>query len=94
MQPTPVLPAEIAAWRAEIAEWPPALRRIAERFTPWAFVRLKSTGAIGRVHGFGEGLDGQVTVDVIVRERWNPHLDIGRDELVTQVSLSNVEMLQ
>lgn len=85
---------EVEAWRVEISTWPPTIRPIAERFTPWAVVRIKSTGALGRAHGFSEALDGAVTVDVMVRQHWNPHLHIDRDQLVSGLSPTALEMVQ
>lgn len=84
------------AWRTEIATWPPTLRSVAERFPPWNFVRIASTGAVGKVHGFSEATDGSLTLDVIVRQSWNPHLywpPGARDELVRGLTVADIDTM-
>jgi hypothetical protein len=87
---------QFGEWRAEIATWPPTLRRLAERFPPWNFVRIVSTGAIGKVHGFSETTDGLLTLDVIVRQSWNPDLDWApgsRDQLVIGLAVDDIDTI-
>lgn len=38
-----VTPEMEAGWAAWVAERPPAIRKVAERFTPWKLYRMKST---------------------------------------------------
>ena len=88
---------KITEWRAAIAEWPPMIRRTAERFPPWNFVRIISTGAIGKVHGFSETTDGSVTLEVIVRQSWNPHLywrPGARIDSVTGIAVNHIDTVQ
>lgn len=52
--------ADEAAYRIWLAERPPVVRAVAERFDPWSLYRHRKTGQIVMVCGFFE--DGTVTM--------------------------------
>lgn len=58
-EPTPEQEKEWAEW---VAELPPVVRTVAERFFPWELYRMKSTGQRVTVAAFNE--DGTLRVDV------------------------------
>ena len=62
---------EIASYQAWVAERPPAVKAVAERFKPWALYRLTTTGHRVTVRSFGEGDDGAVTLIVRVSGDFN-----------------------
>lgn len=61
----------LAAWNAWVAERPPNVRAVAERFEPWSLYRMKSTGQRVTVVSFGEGEDGTVTLTVNITGQFN-----------------------
>lgn len=62
---------QVEAWRAWVAERPPLVRVVAERFEPWSVYRMRSTGQRVSVLGFDEDDGGSVTLRVAVRGDWN-----------------------
>ena len=62
---------EIAGYLAWVAERPPAVKAVAERFKPWALYRLTTTGHRVTLRSFGEGDDGAVTLTVRVSGDFN-----------------------
>jgi hypothetical protein len=52
-----------AGWKAWVAERPPEIRAVAERFDPWSLYRLKSTGQRCTLYSFSEGQPVTMTVD-------------------------------
>jgi hypothetical protein len=85
--------AEMVAWLAELSTWPPTLSKVAARFAPWAFFRLASTGAVCRVHDFHEYVDGSITLDVVVRRRWNPDM-LEEDHRVIGIAPTDLESVE
>ena len=53
-------PEQEAGWKEWVAERPPVVRAVAERFEPWSLYRLKTTGQRVTIHSFSE--DGTMTV--------------------------------
>ena len=53
---------QLAEWDAWVAERPPSVRAVAERFNPWTVYRFKDTGQRCTILAFGE--DGTVRVAV------------------------------
>lgn len=69
MQPTEEQERGLADW---VAERPPAVRAVAERFNPWTLYRMKSTGQRVTVVSFGEpDHGGAVTLKVLVSGEFN-----------------------
>lgn len=66
--PTDEERAQYAAW---VAERPPTVRAIAERFQPWELYRIKPNGHRVVVLSFGEAEDGSVTLTVLVGGHFN-----------------------
>lgn len=58
-------------WLEWVAERPPAVREIAQRFEPWSLYRMKSTGQRVAILSFGEQEDGSVTLTVAVSGQFN-----------------------
>lgn len=58
-------PDKVELWHDWLAERPPAVRAIAERFPPWKLFRLETTGQCVVVRSVSE--DGTVTVKVSAR---------------------------
>lgn len=56
-----------AGWAAWVAERPPAVRAVAERFDPWSLYRLKSSGHRVLIYSFDEADPVTLTVDVLAR---------------------------
>lgn len=61
----------VKAYREWVAERPPQVKAIAERFDPWTLYWLKSPGQRVTVLGFDEMNDGRVCVRVNVSGRFN-----------------------
>lgn len=58
-------------WTAWVAERPPLVRVVAERFFPWKLYRMKSTGHRVTVVSFEDHFDDSVTLKVAVTGRFN-----------------------
>lgn len=56
-------------WAAWLAERPPAVRTVAERFPPWALFLLTTTGQHARLLSVSEMQDGRVTAKAVC---WQP----------------------
>lgn len=65
-----------AAW---VAERPPDVRAVAERFFPWHLYLMKSTGHRVFIASFDEMEGGAVTVRVAIRAEFNEFLTFERD---------------
>ncbi len=57
-------PEEVTAWNEWVAERPPAIRDVAQRFDPWSLYRLKSSGHRVTVYSVDASDPVTVTVDV------------------------------
>jgi hypothetical protein len=57
-----------AAWKASLAEAPENIRKVAERFDPYARYRMADTGQIVRLDNFSEN----GTVQVYTDPKFNP----------------------
>lgn len=64
-------PEQIKLWNEWVAERPPNVRAVAEKFEPWSLYRLKDTGSRVTVASFGEAQDGTVTLRVVVSGEFN-----------------------
>lgn len=62
---------QIAAWSAWVAERPPSVRTVAERFFPWKLYRLRSSGHRVTIHSFDVGVDDSITLKVDVTGEFN-----------------------
>ena len=62
---------QIALWDDWVAERPPHVRAVAERFDPWSLYRMQSTGHRVTVQFFSEGEGGKVTLTVAVTGEFN-----------------------
>lgn len=62
---------EQSSWAEWVAERPPAVRAVAERFDPWSLYRLKETGQLVTLISFGETRGQPVTLSVAVLGRFN-----------------------
>lgn len=60
-----------AGYAAWVAERPPHVRVVAERFQPWGLYRMKSTGHRVIVLSFGESEDQSVTLTVHISADFN-----------------------
>ena len=62
----------LAAWRTYVADLPPAVRAIAERYDPWTLYRLKDTGQrVFLLSFFDPDANGKVTCRVAVTGEFN-----------------------
>ena len=66
-----VTPEQEAAWKEWVAERPPNVRAVAERFDPWTLYRLKPTGQRVTFYSLGEHDDGSVTLTVNITGQFN-----------------------
>ena len=66
-----VTPEQEAAWREWVAERPPTVRAVAERFDPWTLYRMKSTGQRVTFYSIGEHENGEVTLTVNITGEFN-----------------------
>jgi hypothetical protein len=60
------IPEQETAWREFVETRPPAVRAVAERFTPWTRYRLTTTGKHVAIRGFDEETSGEITVQIAV----------------------------
>ncbi len=81
-------PAELAAFQEWLAQRPPNIRAVAERFDPWSLYRMRPNGERVTVASFSEGDDGRVTLTVGVTGEFNL---VPFDKSVFGVSPDNLE---
>lgn len=62
---------QIAEWAEWVAERPPAVRVVAEKFFPWKLYRLTSTGHRVTLVSFGETKDGTIALRINVSGDYN-----------------------
>lgn len=62
---------QMAAWNEWVAERPPAVRAVAERFDPWSLYRLKTTRQLVTMHSFEQALGQPVMMTVVVSGQFN-----------------------
>lgn len=61
---------QVDGWNAWVAQRPPHVRAVAERFDPWSLYRMKD-GRRVTVVSFGERPDGHVTLTVNISGEFN-----------------------
>ncbi len=62
---------QLHGWKAWVAERPDNVKALATRFDPWTLYRLISSGHRVIVQGFDEGVDGTVSLRVMVSGEFN-----------------------
>lgn len=60
-----VTPEQEAEWKTWVADRPPDVRDVAERFDPWSLYRMKSTGQRVTIRSFREGPPVTLTVNIL-----------------------------
>ncbi len=85
-EPSPTQQASYAKW---VAERPPAVRAIAERFTPWELYRLKDTGQCVTIVSVFE--NGTVRVNVPVLYNADHIDDHTIDGVITDFSVFGID---